>query len=166
MKKLIRKLIAFPLLVLLIIFSCSDEKPDKVNSLDLEALLQKMTYDPSFKIIKGNFEVWKTENNEIALFNKDGDNTNFFILQGAEALTSLKSGYLEILYLKFGIVVKSNEKNYYLNVNNPGEDSYIQVLDFKKETVSGFGLIYNTYPLFSLDELKKQQSLESFFSRL
>lgn len=182
MKK--NRLIWFLVLFAMVI-SCSDNdsSSSKENGKNIEEksllsdkIFNRLDYDKDFMTIQGEFQVWQTKENEIVFLNKEGNNRNLLILQGAEKQSLLKDGNFEIVYLKHSILVNNLDTGSITYLKVPKNEEIAITNKFKDNItidaqIDGFGLIlayidYKNDAKLSLDILKKQNSLTIYLSSI
>jgi len=162
--------------------SCNNDKTSSNENSDVydlkssQELLNTMTHDKNYKIMKGSFQVWQTEANEIVLLNSDLSTKNLLILQGASSKTEISLGNYEALYLKHSLLLQNldTKERVYLKVPKPEEKKITEHL--KKQiplgkVIEGYGLIFGTLDmdnkkLSNLDVVKSQNSLVDYLSQV
>lgn len=175
------------LLTCTFILSCSDkESSSEIDTVETEIeslpgigdkVLERLAYDRDFDVIKSNFTIWQNKENEIVILSNDDLPRNLFILQGAKKPTSLTDGNYEIVYLKHSILAHNLETGAktYLRLDNKKENILTEKVKAQNilidDEIVGYGLIYGFADTknnkdFSVDILKKQESLIGYFAEI
>lgn len=120
--------------------------------------------------LKGNFKIWKTNNNEIVVYSKTPDEVNhFFILQtdsdDSKETISLPPKINNVLFLNHSMVLSFGKNHYYFGVSKKEEKSILNSLSKNTDFITlnyGIGLVHSWFGKDS--HVSKNMNINSLIS--